>query len=70
MSDCLDTGLKLKPWSATVQIDWNARSPAEYCSAEPCPVCGACSVCQDFHAYTGCGCTDETCPYLKRRSRP
>ena len=34
----------------------------DLCAAQPCPVCAACSVCMDFHSYTGRGCTTENCP--------
>lgn len=47
----------------TITVDFSKSETPAYCAATPCPVCGACAVCKDFHDYTGRGCTEDSCPY-------
>lgn len=37
-----------------------------HCLATPCPHCGGCATCGDFHGTAYGGCTEETCPLLRR----
>lgn len=44
----------------------NDPTPGSTCKAEPCSVCGGCSVCMDFHGNAYGACKEDTCPRQKR----